>query len=1785
MKNETEAIITYKTKVYKLTTTDGYTSEDLLYTLNEDALRLIYTRDSKHYGIIKIDTSCIQEKSNTLKATLKANTNMPISGVEFDCKVVVDNYYFETFTITTTEEFSLDIPIGKYLKKAENELEIQLSLKNLYGEETLIGYFSLEAEYTEETSKKHITQTAQLVGGAEEIVDLFTGDSVTRIIDTADENIGIEISHILKRSEDDFCCGEDARLNIHEKLVKNEDTDLSAEYVYTDDLGNTHYLKETFYYIDSTGTKQDITDKTAITVLSNGKLEYIDPETSTHFEVYRKEATFCGLKAVTNLDNVKNIKYFEQRQQELKDLEQQTNAYHKTLLDYVLVNGIDEELSFDNLEEFVSNVDTPEYKCYTRAEKLNLDSISNQIAIVLKQENFNNELKEKYKNQSDDIGTQLESIDKQIEELKSNSLKNFENIIFLQNTSSPENKTYYKELIGNYVVWNNEDVNTSFTVIENDDGIVVGITLNDLVLVFKDAGSDVDETYVQTCLNYLKSHIENNTILISTKDELTSLETLLNQQTSLQNSKSLIELQQEAITKDSKYETLNIQLSALEQQRLHIESSNDHNKENVISIYKDYLILLNNLNITKKQIPVNYIVSDEYTKGFNENGDLVVIYDKHNKYAVLEYEEYYSGADKLNRISRILNEKEQFIQFVYDHNNLLIKIIDSMGRITSFEYSTSSPFIISKIIYPNEEFIALTQWSKYKKTISTKYEYSVISSSYLNGVTSITNSSTIEKVAHNDITVGGDKQMSKLIFTYDYKKTTVLDNMQNGVVYSFDDSLNVIEGIKIEKGLIVSAIKRSYDNKGRCINEEYPKKSCLNVTLDEFNFEMDYTANYEYDEFDNLKAKSVGIVTISDTLGKITSTEYFYDNNNRIIKTKSSVYERIDGVLDFYPHEILFFLFEYNSNGLLIKKQSYTEGEETTNGVNVEEYVYNDNGYLTSTITYNSLDPSSKYYSEQEIDENGQIIADIDACGMNKTSYYGNTIVYPNGGKFSYGYDSKNGNSTITQSTKDGEENSIQRQYTNGLLTRVISSDDIYDYVYDFKGRVNEVKLNGNTLTIYNYNEYENEGLPCLETCVGYNNHFGIDTAHTSNKTYSSIYDVGHGMFENVSYEKGNPVAIEKTINGTIHTTTYSYNEQGNLTNVHRTTSPNLPAKYDEIYQYNENGKLAEKTIKLGSNISQIYQFEYSEKTKKQLEKIKIIGYTENAVSIPFDINLTTDTLGRKTGKSIVLNNNTLLSENISYLKHGDHTTNLPQAISYGSNQIIKYKYDIMGNICEIRENDRLISRYTYDSLNRLAREDNKALNQTVVFEYDNKGNILSRVKYPFTLKDSSYLDEIDEADIQRVGYAYENGKLVSYNGGSFEYDEIGNPTLYKENTLTWSYGRRLASYGANTFEYDFDGSRIRKNNTVYIYDNDGRLIRQGNSNSNNFINFIYDESGVTSFIYNHFPYFFKKDILGNVIEILDFEGNTVVKYVYDAWGNHKVLNADGTENTDATFVGNINPIRYRSYYYDTETGLYYLQSRYYDPEVGRFISMDDINYLDPETIGGTNLYAYCLNNPVKYIDLTGNFPWLALLIFAGVLIVGGGAIGGFSAATVGEISSDIWTDVGKGMLSGTIVFTGLSLTIGAFFVPNRIFGTLGSFMFSFGSGLILDTTSVIIAQIKKSSMDGDSFWGGAHDVINSIYSNLLSIVLGKQNILGLNVTGTKIVDLVGLGYGVFPSIYEMLQSFGYKKAITIGISEYFSGKLLPLDTVIAATSFVKSIYKFTKGLFLNPNETEWILH
>ena len=184
------------------------------------------------------------------------------------------------------------------------------------------------------------------------------------------------------------------------------------------------------------------------------------------------------------------------------------------------------------------------------------------------------------------------------------------------------------------------------------------------------------------------------------------------------------------------------------------------------------------------------------------------------------------------------------------------------------------------------------------------------------------------------------------------------------------------------------------------------------------------------------------------------------------------------------------------------------------------------------------------------------------------------------------------------------------------------------------------------------------------------------------------------------------------------------------------------------------------------------------------------------------------------------------------------------------------------------------------------------------------------------------------------------------------------------------------------SYTYDPDGIRTSKtvNGTTTKYHvMNGTLL--GQTKGSDTIVFLYDEKANRyGFDYNGTKYYYIFNVQGDVIGILNQAGQKIVSYTYDPWG--KVLSVDGSE---ASTIGQINPIRYRGYYYDTETGFYYLQSRYYDPITRRFLNADGIVGANQDAIC-YNLFAYCSNNPVNYCDPDGWFIWAGVFLVAGVL-------------------------------------------------------------------------------------------------------------------------------------------------------------------------------------------------------
>ena len=184
---------------------------------------------------------------------------------------------------------------------------------------------------------------------------------------------------------------------------------------------------------------------------------------------------------------------------------------------------------------------------------------------------------------------------------------------------------------------------------------------------------------------------------------------------------------------------------------------------------------------------------------------------------------------------------------------------------------------------------------------------------------------------------------------------------------------------------------------------------------------------------------------------------------------------------------------------------------------------------------------------------------------------------------------------------------------------------------------------------------------------------------------------------------------------------------------------------------------------------------------------------------------------------------------------------------------------------------------------------------------------------------------------------------------------------------------KELAKNSGNVSSYQYDSSGIRTSKTVngitttYTLDKNNNVASQ--TDGTNILNFIYDTTGKLCYMtLNDVKYYYETNVQGDIIGLLDSSDHEVVTYQYDAWG--KLINMD---ESLASTVGIQNPFRYRGYYYDTETGLYYLQSRYYNPEISRFISRDDASLHKGQTGVSANLYAYANNNPVIYGDPDGH--------------------------------------------------------------------------------------------------------------------------------------------------------------------------------------------------------------------
>lgn len=507
-----------------------------------------------------------------------------------------------------------------------------------------------------------------------------------------------------------------------------------------------------------------------------------------------------------------------------------------------------------------------------------------------------------------------------------------------------------------------------------------------------------------------------------------------------------------------------------------------------------------------------------------------------------------------------------------------------------------------------------------------------------------------------------------------------------------------------------------------------------------------------------------------------------------------------------------------------------------------------------------------------------------------------------------------------------------------------------YDYSYNENGNVTAIK-SSNTNYKYTYNELNKITQKWQNDCLLEERYY--DSGVLSNINYSNDYSINYIM--------NGQKCIEEVYGNDDLLYEMKYNKDNTLMSYYDTIS-NRIYKYDYYDLEHFRKILVDDDFEINYSNEENPDVEYCYKGKEvSAYKIKDSLYTSNYNPIvQYDIadrprlaSLKFASFDYQTKYEYVVYEPTL--EELTDENYEDYIYDITSdaKISKLSNNIYDmcYKYNELGMITDYSYGDQ-VYKYEYDENGQLV---SYSLNgEKSIIGYDIYGNI------------TSFNGNV---------YVYDSvgnlNRLSKLNGKSIEYDNMGNPLNYNGTALSWN-GRRLKSYDDLVFNYDKYGNRIQKYNseslTNYYYDN-SKLVYE--INDNYIISYMYLNDTIIGLNYNNKDYYYIKNAQEDVLAIVDTNGNVVVSYVYDPFGN--VLEISGPLKDS---LGYNNPIRFKSYYYDKESDLYFLQSRYYDSNIGRFISQDDTIYLQGTYLLNNiskNLYAYCMNDPVNKIDETGH--------------------------------------------------------------------------------------------------------------------------------------------------------------------------------------------------------------------
>ena len=533
------------------------------------------------------------------------------------------------------------------------------------------------------------------------------------------------------------------------------------------------------------------------------------------------------------------------------------------------------------------------------------------------------------------------------------------------------------------------------------------------------------------------------------------------------------------------------------------------------------------------------------------------------------------------------------------------------------------------------------------------------------------------------------------------------------------------------------------------------------------------------------------------------------------------------------------------------------------------------------------------------------------------------------------------------------------------------------DYIIDYDKFYNttENKVGSQVLTAFDYGTNNN-----ILQKVTYGNGQTVNYNYDKYGNVKELFYNGKLAFSFLSDKTGSVMRHKDFVNNRQYD--YDYDTTGRLvrqvkTDISKTDAENkFVSAYEYDYDLNNNvTKLASKN----GDSSIVHSFTYG---KDNL-------LTEYSSDVSSKVTYTYDGLNRQTKSSVALKTPLDMSYTYYDSNRGENFTTTKIKEETIGKDTYKYEYDTNGNITDIYKkvnNDwQRLYLYEYDEFNQLITFCDYINQKQYRYDYDEAGNILTE-----TVSRIGAHGQLYDSRVNTYGYDDANwgDKLTSYNGETITYDEIGNPLSYRDGmTMSWLNGRKLTTLqsGNDSISYKYDSNGVRTSKTVngveYTYEYlNSQLMHE--TRGEKVFDYCYDANGqlyAVSYKANSstdaVTYYFAHNWRGDITSIYDGDGNMVAKYEYDVWGNVlTVTNSNNSEITDPNHIANLNPFRYRSYYYDSESGLYYLMSRYYDPVVHRFLNADGY-FQSGDNILDTNMNAYCQNNPIMNSDPTGNHP------------------------------------------------------------------------------------------------------------------------------------------------------------------------------------------------------------------